>query len=98
MSVRGVHAGRSGQNVWLHHDHHWQLDADLQKGRPDHVVAARPQSAGVHNRGAQQLRELVRKQPDMTLEEIRTHFGKNCSLPTVSNTLARLGLTFKKRR
>ena len=45
-----------------------------------------------------QLRELVEKQPDMTLEEIRAHFGKNCSLPTVSNTLARLGLTFKKRR
>lgn len=44
------------------------------------------------------LRELVEKQPDMTLEEIRAHFGKNCSLPTVSNTLARLGLTFKKRR
>ena len=38
----------------------------------------------------QQLRELVEKQPDMTLEEIRAHFGKNCSLPTVSNTLARL--------
>ena len=37
-----------------------------------------------------QLRELVEKQPDMTLEEIRAHFGKNCSLPTVSNTLARL--------
>ena len=46
----------------------------------------------------QQLRELVRKQPDMTLEEIRTHFGKTCSLPTVSNTLARLGLTLKTRR
>ena len=45
-----------------------------------------------------QLRELAEKQPDMTLEEIRTHSGKNCSLPTVSNTLAGLGLTFKKRR
>ena len=46
----------------------------------------------------QQLRELVWKQPDMTLKAIRTHFGKNCSLPTVSNTLARLGFTLKTRR
>lgn len=28
------------------------MRTDLQKGRPDHVVAARPQSAGVHSRGA----------------------------------------------
>lgn len=46
----------------------------------------------------QQLDNLVERQPDATLEELRARTGVSCSLVTVSNTLARLGYRRKKRR
>src|SRR3954468_20433700 len=44
----------------------------------------------------ERLRELIRKQPDATLEECRTHLGASCSLMTISRALSRLGLPRKK--
>ena len=44
----------------------------------------------------EQLRELLKQQPGITLAGIREHFGKSCSLVTVHNTLKRMGITFKK--
>ena len=43
-----------------------------------------------------QLRELVKEQPSITLEEIREHFQKSCSVVAVHKTLRRMGITFKK--
>ena len=39
---------------------------------------------------------LVREKPDITLEQIRTVMNKDCTLPTVHNTLRRLGYVLKK--
>jgi len=44
----------------------------------------------------EQLRELVRKQPDITLAELREQTGVECSLVAVHNALKRLDLRYKK--
>ena len=46
---------------------------------------------------ADQLRELVRQQPDLTLEEIRTKLGTTLCVQTVCNALHALKLSFKKK-
>ena len=43
-----------------------------------------------------QLRELLEKNVDMTLEEIRQHFSKNCSLVAIHKHVIKLGFVFKK--
>jgi transposase len=45
----------------------------------------------------QQLRELVQKQPDATLEELRQRLGASCSLMTISRALRKLRLPRKKK-
>jgi transposase len=45
----------------------------------------------------EQLRELVPKQPDATLEELRQRLGVSCSLMTISRALRKLGLPRKKK-
>jgi len=44
------------------------------------------------------LAELVRQQPDATLEELRQRLGVQCAISAVSMALKGLGLSFKKRR
>lgn len=44
------------------------------------------------------LAELVRKQPDATLIELRDRLGIDCCDTSISRALSRLGFTFKKRR
>jgi transposase len=43
------------------------------------------------------LRDLVQKQPDATLAELRERLGIPCSLSTLCRTLQRLGLSRKKK-
>lgn len=43
------------------------------------------------------LVDLLRLQPDLTLAELRTAIGLNCSLPAIHHALADLNLTYKKR-
>src|SRR5277367_2714353 len=45
----------------------------------------------------ERLRELIRQQPDATLEECRQRLGLSCSLMTISRALSRLGLPRKKK-
>jgi transposase len=45
----------------------------------------------------EQLRELIRQQPDATLEELRQRLGVSCSLMTISRALGKLGLPRKKK-
>src|SRR3954452_19668394 len=45
----------------------------------------------------EQLRELVQKQPDATLEELRQRLGVSCSLMAISRALRKLGLPRKKK-
>src|SRR3954451_23720735 len=43
------------------------------------------------------LRELIRQQPDATLEECRQRLGVSCSLMTISRSLSQLGRRRKKK-
>jgi transposase len=45
----------------------------------------------------ERLRELIRQQPDATLEECRQRLGSDCSLMTISRALRKLGLPRKKK-
>ena len=40
--------------------------------------------------------ELIGKQPDITLEELRSHFAKVCSLNAIHKLLKKLGFVVKK--
>jgi hypothetical protein len=43
------------------------------------------------------MKRLLGKQPDMTLTELRTALGLNCTLPAIHYALAGMNLTYKKR-
>jgi transposase len=43
------------------------------------------------------MAEAVGKRPDITLAELREKFGLDCSVVTVHNALASMGLTYKKK-
>jgi len=64
--------------------------------RPRHRYSGRkPMIVEVHRR---QLRALLSRKPDMTLKELRQAVALPCTLPAIHYTLAKLGLTYKKRR
>ena len=43
-----------------------------------------------------QMRELVAKEPDLTLEEIKRRLGLECTVAAIHWVLAKMGLTYKK--
>ena len=45
-----------------------------------------------------QLKALVAKEPDLTLEEIKQRLGLGCTIGAIHWVLTRQGLTYKKRR
>lgn len=45
-----------------------------------------------------QMRELLKQQPDLTLEEIRSLIGLACTIQAIHYVLDDMGLTYKKRR
>jgi transposase len=55
----------------------------------------RPKIQPGHHR---QMRALLVKKPDMTLEELRDAISLDCTLPAIHYVLEKMGLTFKKRR
>lgn len=64
--------------------------------RPQHHRSgSKPRIVASHR---QQLRTLLAQKPDLTLKELRTATGLACTLPAIHYVLARLGLTYKKRR
>lgn len=74
----------------------------LQQRRATGDIAARhhrsgrkPRIVAAHHR---QMRTLLRRQPDLTLAELRRAVALECSLPAIHYTLVKLGLTYKKRR
>lgn len=44
------------------------------------------------------LKALVAKEPDVTLEEMKGRLGLSCTVAAIHQVLAKLGLTYKKRR
>ena len=45
-----------------------------------------------------QMRRLLSRKPDLTLEELRLAVALDCTLPAVHYALQKMGLTYKKRR
>ena len=63
--------------------------------RPRHHLSGRkPKILFAHR---QQMQALLAEKPDLTLEELRTALGLECSLPAIHYALQALGLTYKKR-
>jgi transposase len=73
----------------------------LQLHRSTGSLEPRPHGGGnpavLSPEDLEQLRELVRRQPDATLEELRQRLGVSCSLMTISRALRKLGLPRKKK-
>ena len=73
----------------------------LQLHRSTGSVEPRPHGGGnpavLRPEDLERLRELIRQQPDATLEECRQRLGASCSLMTISRALSKLGLPRKKK-
>jgi transposase len=64
--------------------------------RPQHHRSGRkPLILAQHQ---QQMRALLARKPDLTLQELRAATGLGCTLPAIHYALIRMGLTYKKRR
>jgi len=62
---------------------------------PRHGFSGRkPKLQKGHHR---QLRALLRKQPDLTLQELQVALGVDCTVQAIHYVLVSLGLTYKKR-
>lgn len=72
----------------------------LQQRRNTGDIAPRHHFSGckpkILDRHRQHLCRLLDKQPDLTLDELRTATRLNCTLPAIHYVLADLGLTYKK--
>lgn len=60
-----------------------------------HRSGRKPLIVDSHRR---ELRLLLSKQPDLTLEEIRTRLGLGCTIQAIHYVLVDMGLTYQKRR
>ena len=73
----------------------------LQRHRSTRSLEPRAHGGGnpavLSPKDLEQLRELVQKQPDATLEELRQRLGVSCSLMTISRPLRKLRLPRKKK-
>ena len=74
----------------------------LQQRRHTGDIAPRHRFSGatpkITPKHERQLRRLVAKQPDMTLEELRDAVGVACTVPAIHYALKRMDLPLKKRR
>ena len=63
--------------------------------RPRHHYSGRkPKILDAHRR---RMRDLLSRQPDLTLAELRAATALSCSLPAIHYALAAMNLTYKKR-
>jgi transposase len=63
--------------------------------RPRHRFSgSKPKLVQSHQ---QQLRQLLARKPDLTLEEMRQALAAQCTLQAIHYLLERMGLTYKKR-
>ena len=60
-----------------------------------HLAGRKPTILAVHR---SHFRVLLQKKNDLTLNELRTAVGRNCSLQAIHVVLRKMGLTYKKRR
>ena len=60
-----------------------------------HRAGRKPMIVAGHQR---QMRSLLGKKPDLTLQELRTAMTLECSLQAIHVVLLKMGLTYKKGR
>ena len=64
--------------------------------RPRHRFSGR--KARLLPKHGQELKQLIAKEPDLTLVEMKEHLKLNCTIGAIHWVLTKLGLTYKKRR
>lgn len=73
----------------------------LQQRRTTGSIAPRHQHSGrkprIVDRHQRQMRRLLGQKPDLTLAELRTAVGLECTLPAIHYVLVKMGLSYKKR-
>lgn len=74
----------------------------IQQRRHTGQIAARYDRCGrkptILQSHCQHMRRLLAKKADLTLEQLRSEVGLSCTLPAIHYALAKMGLTYKKRR
>jgi len=63
-------------------------------GSRRHLCGRKPRILESHR---SQMRAILKKQPDMTLKELREAVALDCTLPAIHYVLENMGLTYKKR-
>ena len=73
----------------------------LQQRRHTGDIAPRHHRSGrnpmITEKHKRHLERLVRDRSDMTLDELRSAIGLECSLTAIHKTLIKIGLSYKKR-
>ena len=64
--------------------------------RPRHRFSGR--KARLMPERGQEMKELIAREPDLTLEEIKQRLELSCTIGAIHWVLTRMGLTYKKRR
>lgn len=60
-----------------------------------HLAGRKPRIVAAHRR---EMRARLGQKPDLTLRELREAMALDCSLQAIHVVLAKMGLTYKKRR
>lgn len=60
-----------------------------------HRSGRKPKIQSSHRR---QLKNLVSQEPDLTLEELRSRLGLDCTIQAIHYVLVDMGISYKKRR
>ena len=69
----------------------------MNEGSLEPLPAQQPDTSKLEERDLQQLRELIEKQPDLTLGELAGKLDNKVSVPTVWRATQKLELPLKKR-
>jgi transposase len=76
----------------------WARRIKQRRRETGETAARRMGGPGVIKVDRARLSELVRKDPDATLMELRDRLGVGCAISTICVALRKIGFTFKKRR
>ena len=71
----------------------------IRESRKTGLLAPRPRGhrpSGFNAEEREQLAEFIEKNPDATLDEIRSHFQKHCPLAAIHKIVRKPGYVFKK--
>ena len=100
IAIRAYNSGISRQQVsdivgyHLNSVSRWIREFERENRLEARARGRRPSIFSSEER--KELVELIHNQTDITLEEIRAHFAKNCSLNAIHKLLKVLGFVLKK--